>query len=75
MLHARSCIHFLWFPHTPKSPLPHASKTTYQLKFAFYHFQMLLYSSLFRAHVVYGYTSRARGHSIIAKNSLSTLVF
>ena len=34
ILHARSCIHFLWFQHSPRPP--EASKTTSTLQFAFY---------------------------------------
>ena len=34
-LHARSCNHFLWLPHTPKPPRPFKAPNNFSLLFAF----------------------------------------
>ena len=57
-LHAQSCTHFLWFPHTPRPPRALKRPQHFNLFFALF-FQLLLFGPLFRAHLGYGYTSRA----------------
>ena len=41
ILHARSCNHFLWFPHTPGPPRPLKRPQNFNLLFEF--FQLLLF--------------------------------
>ena len=58
ILHARSCNHFLWFPHTPNPPRPLKRPKNFNLLFT--SFQLLLFVGLlFRAHLDNVYTSRA----------------
>ena len=54
--HARSCSHFLWFPHTPKPPRPLKRPKDFNLLFEFLQLFSFLLSS---ARLGYGYTSRA----------------
>ena len=41
ILHARSCIHFLWFPHTPRPPRPLKRSQNFYLLFTL--LQLLLF--------------------------------
>ena len=61
--HARSCIHFLWFPHTPKPPRPLKQPKNINLFFAFSNFYFL--GLLFRPHWGYSYTSLAGAIEVI----------
>ena len=55
--HARSCIHCLWFPHTPMPSRPLKRFKNFNSFFVFS--QLSFFGLSFRAHLGYGYTSRA----------------
>ena len=66
ILHARSCNHFLQFPHTPKPPRPLKRPKNLNLFFAFIFKKNVSFVGVsFRTHLGYGYTSRGRGHVLV----------
>ena len=58
-LHARSCNHFLSFPHTPRFPRPLKRPWNFISFFGIFS-NLYFFSLLFRAHLGYGTRSSAR---------------
>ena len=62
ILHAQSCNHFPWFPHTPKPP--QASQTTYTLQFTFCVLGMFTLLAYFQIPFGLWLHVPCRGHSL-----------
>ena len=73
ILHARSCIHFRRFSHTPMPPRPLKRPKNFSLLFAFFNFYFL--GLLFIALLGYGYTSRAGAMSMVPQPRATLAMF